>query len=104
FSRYDLLLTPTLPEVAPPVWQNVPAGHEGRSLISWSYYTYPFNLTGQPAASIPAGRTASGMPVGLQIVAPLYGECELLCAAAAFEQARPWLSASPLRGHEAIGA
>lgn len=97
FTRYDLLLTPTLPEVAPPVWQNVPTGHEGRNLISWSYYTYPFNLTGQPAVTVPAGRTASGMPVGLQIVAPQFAECQLLSAAAAFEQLRPWSSALPLQ-------
>lgn len=96
FSHHDLLLTPTLPIGAPPVGQSIPAGHEARDPISWSYYTYPFNVTGHPAISVPAGQTAEGQAVGLQIVAPLYQEARLLSAAAAFEQARPWAAPLPL--------
>jgi Asp-tRNA(Asn)/Glu-tRNA(Gln) amidotransferase A subunit family amidase len=96
-AGYDLLLTPTLPVVAPPVGENVPAGHAGRNAINWSYYTYPYNLSGQPAISLPAGRTLEGMPVGLQIIAPLFAEARLLSAAAAFEQARPWAPLIPQR-------
>lgn len=95
-AGYDLLLTPTLPIIAPPVGEDVPQGHAGRNAISWSYYTYPFNLSGQPAISLPAGRTAEGMPVGLQIIAGMYAETVLLSAAAAFEQVRPWPLAPPL--------
>lgn len=96
FAHHDLLLTPTLPIGAPSAGQSTPAGHEGRDPISWSYYTYPFNLTGHPAISVPAGQTAEGLEVGLQIVAPLYQEARLLSAAAAFERVRPWASVLPL--------
>ncbi len=70
FGRYDALLSPTLPVSALEAGRNIPGGLEDRSLVSWVYYTYPFNLTGQPAASLPAGRSARGLPVGLQIVTP----------------------------------
>ena len=68
FGRYDALLSPTLPISALEAGRNIPAGFEHRNLVSWVYYTYPFNLTGQPAASLPIGLCARGTPVGLQIV------------------------------------
>lgn len=95
FTRYDLLLTPTLPVPAPPCGVDVPPETADRNIVSWVYYTYPFNLTGQPAASIPCGMTAAGLPVGLQMVARPLGECDLLRAAAAFEAARPWPVGEP---------
>lgn len=95
FSKYDLLLTPTIPVPAPEVGVNVPPEVAGRNIVSWVYYTYPFNLTGQPAASAPAGMTKDGLPVGLQIVGPMHGECEIFRAAAALEEARPWIGRSP---------
>ena len=55
FSRYDALLSPTLPVSALEAGRNIPDGLEDRSLVSWVYFTYPFNLTGQPAASLPRG-------------------------------------------------
>ena len=64
-------------------------------MVSWVYYTYPFNLTGQPAASIPAGFTADGLPVGLQMVGRLNSEVDIFRAAAAFETARPWADKRP---------
>jgi aspartyl-tRNA(Asn)/glutamyl-tRNA(Gln) amidotransferase subunit A len=70
FQRYDALLSPTLPISALEAGRNIPAGLEHRNLVSWVYYTYPFNLTGQPAASVPVGVSAAGTPVGLQIVTP----------------------------------
>ena len=72
-----------------------PPGHEARNIVSWVYYTYPFNLTGQPAASIPAGFTAAGLPVGLQMVAGINRETDILRAAAAFEAAAPWADRRP---------
>ena len=88
FGQVDLLLTPTLPVTALPVGVDVPPGHEGRNAVDWSYFTYPFNLTGHPAASFPVG-TAAGLPVGLQIVAAPDGEATILRAAAALERLYP---------------
>jgi Asp-tRNA(Asn)/Glu-tRNA(Gln) amidotransferase A subunit family amidase len=67
FERFDVLLTPTTPVPAWPIeHEGVPPGHEHATV--WSYFTYPFNLTGQPAMSMPCGFTRAGLPVGLQIV------------------------------------
>jgi aspartyl-tRNA(Asn)/glutamyl-tRNA(Gln) amidotransferase subunit A len=95
FERHDLLLSPTLPVAGVDVGINVPPGLLGRNLVSWVSYTYPFNLTGQPAASIPAGFTRAGLPVGLQMVARPYHEVDLFAAASAFEAARPWQQSRP---------
>jgi aspartyl-tRNA(Asn)/glutamyl-tRNA(Gln) amidotransferase subunit A len=75
FERYDLLLTPTLECVAWDVEQPMPPGHE-----NIGYFLRPFNLTGQPAASISCGLTPDNLPVGLQVVAPLGGEATLISA------------------------
>jgi Asp-tRNA(Asn)/Glu-tRNA(Gln) amidotransferase A subunit family amidase len=95
FESYDLLLTPTLPVPPFGVGVNVPPELPDRSIVSWVYYTYPFNLTGNPAASIPCGLTGDGLPVGLQMVTGTNREADLLRAAAAFEAARPWTHAVP---------
>ena len=91
FEKFDLLLTPTLPCAAFDVGLNTPPQLPGRNIVDWVYYTYPFNLTGQPAASIPAGWTLAGLPVGLQLVARSHCETDIFRAAAAFEAAQPWL-------------
>jgi aspartyl-tRNA(Asn)/glutamyl-tRNA(Gln) amidotransferase subunit A len=96
FDDYDLLLSPTLPVAGVDVGVNIPARFADRNLVTWVGYTYPFNLTGQPAASIPAGFTRGGLPVGLQLVARAYREDELFAAAAAFETARPWAQHRPV--------
>ncbi len=88
FERYDLLLSPTLPVAALDVGVNVPAHLSDRNLVSWVYYTYPFNLTGQPAATVCAG-LSQGMPVGLQLVGRTLGEYDVVRAAAAFEATQP---------------
>lgn len=95
FDRFDLLLTPTLPCAAFDVGLNMPPQHADRNIVSWVYYTYPFNLTGQPAASIPAGMTRGGLPVGLQMVARINHETDIFRAAAAYEAARPWAHLKP---------
>jgi Asp-tRNA(Asn)/Glu-tRNA(Gln) amidotransferase A subunit family amidase len=92
---YDLLLSPTVPIPPCDVDIDVPGRPEGRNLCTWQYYTYPFNLTGQPAASIPVGFTSSGLPVGLQMVAKISCESDIFRAAAAFESSRPWLHRTP---------
>jgi Asp-tRNA(Asn)/Glu-tRNA(Gln) amidotransferase A subunit family amidase len=74
---------------------NVPPDLADRNIVSWVYYTYPFNLTGNPAGSVPCGFTRSGMPVGLQIVAKTLREVDLFAVAAALEAALPWAHLTP---------
>lgn len=95
FEGYDLLLSPVLPVAAFDTGLDVPPGWEDRDPVSWVYYTYPFNTTGQPAASIPAGFTKSGLPVGLQMAARINSETDIFRAAAAFEEAFPWADKRP---------
>lgn len=90
--RYPILLTPTLPvpafeagRLAPPAYGDV----DGDWTV-WAPFSYPFNLTQQPAASIPCGFTRDGLPVGLQIVGPMHDDRLVLRVARAFENARPW--------------
>jgi aspartyl-tRNA(Asn)/glutamyl-tRNA(Gln) amidotransferase subunit A len=82
--RYDLLLLPTLPVVAFEAGVERPPG-QGR-WTDWTPFSYPFNLSQQPAISVPAGLTAAGLPVGLQIVGPMHDDGLVLRAAAAYEQ------------------
>ncbi|ACA17565.1 Amidase [Methylobacterium sp. 4-46] len=90
-ARYDLLLTPAVAVPALPVGRLTPAdGSEGDDWLAWTPFSYPFNLTGQPAASVPCGLSAAGLPVGLQIVGPMGEDARVLAAARAFEAARPW--------------
>jgi aspartyl-tRNA(Asn)/glutamyl-tRNA(Gln) amidotransferase subunit A len=96
-ARFDLLLTPTA-SVAPfPVGQSPPREIAGQpiSILGWMPFTFPFNLTGQPAASVPAGVTEDGLPVGLQIVGRRHADRAVLAASAAFEAACPWSERRP---------
>jgi aspartyl-tRNA(Asn)/glutamyl-tRNA(Gln) amidotransferase subunit A len=88
-QRCDLLLTPMMPVAALPVGQDLNDKGTERSWIDWSPFSYPFNMTRQPAASIPCGLTGAGLPIGLQIVGPLYAEDLVLRAARAFEETQP---------------
>jgi aspartyl-tRNA(Asn)/glutamyl-tRNA(Gln) amidotransferase subunit A len=88
-ETYDLLLTPTLPQPAFEAGHEVPPGSGMERWPDWSPFSYPFNLTQQPAASIPCGLTKAGLPVGLQIVGGKYREDQVLAASAAFESVRP---------------
>jgi aspartyl-tRNA(Asn)/glutamyl-tRNA(Gln) amidotransferase subunit A len=89
-QRYDLLILPTMPMAAFPVGQNKPSDSTERTWGDWTPFTYPFNLTRQPAASAPCGFTSAGLPVGLQIVGRLYEDRTVLRAARAFERAQPF--------------
>lgn len=95
FESIDLLLCPTAPVPAFDVGVDIPPQLAESNIVSWQYYTYPFNLTGQPAASIPVGFTAAGLPVGLQMVARINHETDIFRAAAALESARPWAHLTP---------
>ncbi len=88
FGRYDLLLTPTLPVPAFAAERDTPEG--APTILSWGAFTYPFNLTQQPAATVPCGFTADGLPVGLQIVGRRLADPQVLAASAAFEAIQPW--------------
>jgi len=94
---YDLLLTPALPVTAYPAGQDGPGVIDGRAVrgFAWTPFTYPFNLTGQPAASVPCGFGSNGLPVGLQLVGRWRDDVTVLRAAAAFETARPWAHRRP---------
>ena len=95
FADYDLLLTPTLPVTAFDAGEDYPPGRgSADNVIGWLTYTYPFNLTGLPAASVPCG-FVDGLPLGLQIVGRHLGEVDIFRAAAAFEEARPWADKRP---------
>ncbi len=95
--KYDLLLTPTLAVPAFEIGIQGPTQIDGREVdqFEWLHFTYPMNLTGQPAASVPAGFTDDGLPVGLQIVGPHLGDAIVLRAAARFEEAQPWADKWP---------
>jgi aspartyl-tRNA(Asn)/glutamyl-tRNA(Gln) amidotransferase subunit A len=98
-ARFDLLLTPTTAVPPFPLGAGVPREIAGQevSRLGWMPFTYPFNLTGQPAASVPAGWTEDGVPVGLQIVGRRHADRTVLAAAAAFEAARPWRDRRPVQ-------
>jgi aspartyl-tRNA(Asn)/glutamyl-tRNA(Gln) amidotransferase subunit A len=94
---YDLLLTPTLPSTAFTAGLDEPDGWQRSTLapLDWTPFTFPFNLTGQPAATVPCGFDADGMPIGLQIVGRWRDDRTVLRAAAAFESAMPWATMTP---------
>jgi len=97
FEQYDLLLTPTLavPPFAIGQFGVREIAGEKVSPLGWMSFTYPFNLTGQPAASVPCGWTDDGLPVGLQIVGRRFDDATVLRAAAAYEEASPWADRRP---------
>ena len=97
FDKYDLLLTPTI--ACPPfkVGLDNPTEIGGTPVepYDWIPFTFPFNMTGQPGASVPCGFTADGLPIGLQIVGRRFADAAVLRAAAAFERAQPWADRRP---------
>lgn len=90
--NYDLLITPTL--AVPPFEIGIqgPTVIDGRQVdqFEWLHFTYPFNLTGHPAATVPAGWTDDGLPIGLQIIGRHLDDALVLRASACFEAAQPW--------------
>jgi aspartyl-tRNA(Asn)/glutamyl-tRNA(Gln) amidotransferase subunit A len=94
-ERFDLLLTPTLPMVAFETGREVPEGWWSDRWFTWTPFTYPFNLTRQPAASVPCGFSPDGLPIGAQIVGALGADALVLRAARAVETAQPWEGRRP---------
>ena len=88
-QKWDLLVTPT---VAVPAFDAKPAGHapmDPQTMLGWTPFSYPFNLTQQPACSIPCGLTSEGLPIGVQFVGPMFADALVLRAARAFESVMP---------------
>jgi aspartyl-tRNA(Asn)/glutamyl-tRNA(Gln) amidotransferase subunit A len=96
-GNWDLLVTPQLPVTAFPAGDNHPGTIDGHEVnyLGWTAFTYPFNLTGQPAASIPCGFAANGLPVALQFVGRWRDDATVLRASAAYEEAFPWAQHRP---------
>ncbi len=97
FERYDFLLTPTVAVPALKIGRIVPDGCPDHpwDWLSWCPFGFPFNLTWHPAATVPAGFTQDGRPVGLQIVGRRFDDLGVLQASAAFERVRPWAQVRP---------
>lgn len=86
---WDLLITPS---VAVPAFDAKPAGHrtmDAQAMLGWTPFSYPFNLTQQPAITVPCGLTKDGLPIGLQIVGRMFDDASVLRAARAFESVVP---------------
>ncbi len=101
FQDYDILVTPTLPCTAfKPEWLETGTvfptiGKKTLNIVSWMTFTYPFNMTGLPAASIPSGWNKSGLPIGMQIVGRRFDELTVLQVSKAFEEIAPWQDKKP---------
>ncbi len=89
-QTYDLLVLPTEPIVAFAAGAEVPDGSAQPRWTSWTPFTYPFNMSHQPAATVPCGFSAAGLPVGVQVVGPRHADGLVLAACAAIEAALPW--------------
>jgi aspartyl-tRNA(Asn)/glutamyl-tRNA(Gln) amidotransferase subunit A len=88
-TRYDVLVTPS---VAVPAFDARPAGQtrfDAAVMLGWTPFSYPFNLTQQPACTVPCGLTSGGLPIGVQFVGPMFADSLVLRAARAFERTRP---------------
>jgi aspartyl-tRNA(Asn)/glutamyl-tRNA(Gln) amidotransferase subunit A len=94
-TEYDLLVTPTMPIPSFPTGLPAPAGWPSTIWTSWTPYTYPFNLTQQPALSVPCGFSTDGLPVGLQIVGPRHADRLVLRAGQAFQDRTDWHTRTP---------
>jgi Asp-tRNA(Asn)/Glu-tRNA(Gln) amidotransferase A subunit family amidase len=97
FDKYDLLLTPTMAVPAFPVGHR-PTIISGKEVDPfWGYlpFTFPINMSGQTASSVPCGFSADGMPIGLHLVGPRTAEAKVLQASAAFEEAHSWIQHRP---------
>lgn len=96
FDDVDALLTPTLSKPAPAIGEiGADIQHAWEDYRNWLCWTWPFNVTGQPAANVPAGFSFGGLPLGVQIVGRPADEHTVLMLSAQLERARPWVDARP---------
>lgn len=89
FDNYDLIITPTLPLTAFEVGKNFPEGKGYDDWIDWTQFTYPFNLTGHPAGTVPCGLSQDGLPIAMQIIGPTMADALVIRAMRAFETIYP---------------
>ncbi|GAB3497548.1 amidase [Amycolatopsis cihanbeyliensis] len=94
-TRYDALITPAVPIPPFEAGHDVPPGSGLDSWPQWARFSYPFNMTQQPAISVPAGFTSKGLPVGLQIVGPRHSDDLVLAVAKLVEEIQPWATDRP---------
>jgi aspartyl-tRNA(Asn)/glutamyl-tRNA(Gln) amidotransferase subunit A len=94
--RFDLLMTPTVAVPALPVAHDLNDPRQEQQWIDWTPFSYPFNMTRQPAATIPCGLTRSGLPIGFQLVGRHHDETTILRTAAAYEAAHPFARPNPV--------
>ena len=94
-ERYDLLVTPTLPIAAFEAGKLSPVDDGMGKWVNWTPFSYPFNLTQQPAASVPCGFTKAGLPIGLHIVGKMFDDRSVLRASQAYEDATEWGKTRP---------
>jgi aspartyl-tRNA(Asn)/glutamyl-tRNA(Gln) amidotransferase subunit A len=94
-EKYDFLLTPSVATPAFSAGQLTPLDDDGNAWMAWTPFSFPFNLTQQPAASINCGFTRDGLPVGLQIVGRMFDDAGVLAASAAYEAANPTFDRVP---------
>ena len=88
-QRFDLILTPSTAVTA---FKALPAGHspmDSQAMLGWTPFSYPFNLSQQPAISLPCGLTSEGLPMGVQLVGPMFGDALVLQAAQALQACYP---------------
>jgi len=90
FTRYDLLVSPTVPLLAFPLGSDVADPATQQHWVDWTPFTYPINMTRHPAASVPIGLSREGLPMGLQVVGRHFDERRVLRAARAIEKAQPF--------------
>ena len=90
-TRCDLLLTPSVAVPAFAVRAPGSVSMDAREMLGWTPFSYPFNLTQQPAITVPCGLTRDGLPMGMQLVGPMFGDALVLRAARAYESTRPTL-------------
>jgi aspartyl-tRNA(Asn)/glutamyl-tRNA(Gln) amidotransferase subunit A len=97
FENWDFLLTPSVSVAAFPAERLMPAHWPSHpwDWISWAEFSYPFNMSWNPASNVPCGFTAEGLPVGLQIVGRRFDDLGVLQASAAFETIQPWAEKKP---------
>jgi Asp-tRNA(Asn)/Glu-tRNA(Gln) amidotransferase A subunit family amidase len=96
-KKYNLLLTPPIAGTPFPIGLDNPTEIAGTPVepYDWVPFTFPFNMTGHPGASVPCGFTPDRLPVGLQLVGRRFEDATVLRAAAAFERLQPWAQLKP---------